>query len=47
MKQTSKEFQQWSKQVKQEIKRLQSVGDLAGAAWLANAHAKQLISINK
>lgn len=37
-------FKKWSSDAKKEIERLQAVGDLAGAAWLANAHAKAVIN---
>ena len=38
-------FKQWSRDVKKEVKRLEQAGRLREAAWLANAHSKQVITI--
>ena len=37
-------FKQWSRDIKKEVKRLEKAGRLQEAAWLANAHAKQVIT---
>ena len=41
----TKEFKKWSRDVKREIKRLEKAGDYEQAAWLANAHAGQVIGM--
>lgn len=40
-------FKEWSRNVKREIKRLEACGEYAQAAWLANAHAKQIVCMYK
>ena len=37
-------YKQWSRDIKKEVKRLEKAGKLHEAAWLANAHAKQVIT---
>ena len=41
------EYKQWQREVKKEIKRLERAGQLREAAWLANAHGKQVATIYK
>ena len=38
-------FKKWSRDVKKEVKRLEQAGRLKEAAWLANAHGKQVATI--
>ena len=41
------EFKKWEREVKKEVKRLERQGRLSEAAWLANAHGKQVATIFK
>ena len=41
------EFKKWEREMKKEVKRLERQGRLSEAAWLANAHGKQVATIFK
>ena len=42
---TKESFRRWTREVRKEVKRLEQAGRLKEAAWLAQAHSKQVITI--
>lgn len=38
-------FRAWTREVRKEVKRLEQAGRLKEAAWLAQSHSKQVVTI--